>query len=118
MTVAQISVERHDGVPVAFVGGEVDAANAPAVTEELMAAVTNQAPALILVLSETRYLDSAGIHLLFQLHQVLQSRRQALALVVEARARLRRVLEISGVIGAIPVWDDLDAALSGIRPDG
>ena len=117
MTVAQIRVEHHDGVPVAFLGGEVDAANAPQVTEELMMAVTNRARALVLVLTDTRYLDSAGINLLFQLHQVLQSRRQRLGLVLDESAQLRRVLEISGVLSAIDAWEDLDGALDGITTD-
>jgi len=117
VTVAQVRVEQHDGLPVAFLGGEVDAANAAHVTEELMTAVTNRAPALVLVLTDTRYLDSAGINLLFQLQQVLQSRRQRLGLVLDGSARLRRVLEISGVLEAIAVWDDLDSALTGIEAD-
>jgi anti-sigma B factor antagonist len=117
VTIAQVRVEHRDGLPVAFLGGEVDAANAPQVTEELMTAVTNRAPALVLVLSDTRYLDSAGINLLFQLNQVLESRRQRLGLVLDASARLRRVLEISGVFAAIAVWEDLDSALTGIGID-
>jgi anti-anti-sigma factor len=102
---------------VAFLNGDVDAANAGRVGEELIAAMTNRAPALIVVLSDIRYLDSAGINLLFQLHDQLSTRRQRLGLVLGASAQLGRVLEISGVPTTIPVWKDVDAALAGIRDD-
>ena len=117
MTIANLRVEHHDGTPVAFVDGDVDAANAARVADELMAAVTNRASALIVVLSDARYLDSAGINLLFRLHEQLRARRQRLGLVLGSSAHLQRVLELSGVQTTIPVWEDLEAALAGIGID-
>jgi anti-anti-sigma factor len=117
MTAANIRVEYYDGTPVTFLDGDVDAANAARVAEELMAAVTNRTVALIVVLSDARYLDSAGINVLFRLHEQLQTRRQRVGLVLGASARLRRVLELSGVPTTIPVWEDLEAALAGIGID-
>lgn len=117
MTIANVRLEHHDGMPVVFLDGDVDAANASRVTEEMMAAVTNRAPALIVVLSDTRYLDSAGINLLFRVHDRLQARRQRLGLVLEPSAHLRRVLALSGVHTTIPMWEDLEAALAGIGTD-
>jgi anti-anti-sigma factor len=117
MTLANIRVEYYDGTPVAFVDGDVDAANAARVAEELMAAVTNRALALIVVLSDARYLDSAGINVLFRLHQQLQTRRQRVGLVVGASARLGRVLELSGIPTTIPVFADLETALADIGID-
>lgn len=117
MTIADVRVEYHDGMPVVFLDGDVDAANAPRVTEEMMAAVTNRAPALIVVLSDTRYLDSAGINLLFRVHDQLRARRQRLGLVLGPSAHLRRVLALSGVHTTIPMWEDLEAALAGMGID-
>jgi anti-sigma B factor antagonist len=117
MTIANLRLEHHDGMPVVFLDGDVDAANAPRVTEEMMAVVTNRAPALIVVLSDTRYLDSAGINLLFRVHEQLEARRQRLGLVLDSSAHLRRVLQLSGVPTTIPMWEDLDAALAGIAID-
>jgi anti-anti-sigma factor len=117
MTIANLRVEHHDGMPVAFVDGDVDAANAARVGDELMAAVTNRASGLIVVLSDARYLDSAGINLLFRLHEQLRARRQRLGLVLSSSAHLQRVLELSGVQTTIPIWEDLDAALGGIGID-
>jgi anti-anti-sigma factor len=117
MTIANVRVERHDGMPVVFLDGDVDAANAPRVTEEMLAAVTNRAPALIVVLSDTRYFDSAGINLLFRVHEQVGARRQRFGLVLGPSAHLRRVLELSGVPATIPMWEDLEAALAGIEID-
>jgi anti-anti-sigma factor len=117
MTIANVRLEQHDDTPVAFLNGDVDAANAFRVGEELIAAVTNRASALIVVLSDIRYLDSAGINLLFRLHDQLGTRRQRLGLVLDASAPLGRVLEISGVPTTIPVWEDVDAALAGLGSD-
>jgi anti-sigma B factor antagonist len=117
MTVAQVRVEHHDGLPVAALQGDVDAANADRIAEELTGAVSNRAPALLVVLTETRYLDSAGINMLFRLRELLGARRQRFGLVLDESAPLRRALEVSGVLAAIPVWDALPGALAGIRGD-
>jgi anti-anti-sigma factor len=117
MTIATVRLEHHDGMPVVFLDGDVDAGNAPRVTEEMMAVVTNRAAGLIVVLSDTRYLDSAGINLLFRVHEHLRARRQRLGLVLGSSAHLRRVLDLSGVPTTIPMWEDLEAALAGIGID-
>ncbi|HEV7460005.1 MAG TPA: STAS domain-containing protein [Solirubrobacteraceae bacterium] len=117
MTLATVRLEHHDGMPVVFLDGDVDAANADRVGDDLALAVTNRDAALIVVLSDARYFDSAGINLLFRLHEQLWSRRQRFGLVLGPSARLRKVLELSGVLTTIPVWEELEAALAGIRID-
>jgi anti-anti-sigma factor len=117
VTVANVRFEHHDGLPVAILNGDVDAANTARVGEELTGAVANHAAALVVVLDEARYLDSAGINLLFRLRQQLGARRQRFGLVLDPSAPLRRALEVSGVLAAIPVWEDLPAALAGIREE-
>jgi len=114
MTVAHVRIEHHDGLPVAVLNGDIDAANAARVTEELTTAMTNRAPALLVVLTEARYLDSAGINLLFRLHEQLATRRQRFGLVLGESAQLRRALEVAGVLDAIPVWEELPQALAAI----
>jgi anti-anti-sigma factor len=114
MTIAGVRIEHHDGLPVAILTGDVDAANAARVADELTGAMAHRAPALIVVLTEARYLDSAGINLLFRLHEQLGTRRQRLGLVLGESAQLRRALEVAGVLEAIPVWEDLPQALGAI----
>jgi anti-anti-sigma factor len=112
-TPAEISVERRDGRLVAHLSGEIDMTNAGYVRDELLASVPNDALALVIDLSGCRYLDSAGIEILFDLSRRLARRRQQLLIVVPSRSPLRRVLELTEVGSAAPIHEALDSALAG-----
>ncbi len=81
---------------VAAVEGEIDGSNAADLRLALSERLPSTASALVLDLSQVRYLDSSGIHLLFDLGRRLAARRQAIRLVVpdgradETRARALR----------------------------
>ena len=111
-TSAQIAVERQGAAVVAHVNGEVDMTNSSYVGEELTRSVPNDAVHLVVDLSGTRYIDSAGIELLFDLSRRLARRRQDLRLVLPDASPLRRVLSLTEIETAAPVHDSLDAALS------
>lgn len=115
MSLARVTFEHHDGIPVARLDGEVDAANARRVLDELLAPLSNTGPGLILDLSAARYLDSAGINVLFALHELLSARRQSFGLVIDADSPLSRILDVSGVRATVPVHDGLTGALAGVR---
>jgi anti-anti-sigma factor len=111
MSIAHVEREHHDGVPVVHVTGEVDTANARTVSEKLLSAVSNEAPGLVVDLAGTRYMDSAGLGMLFELHDRLATRRQALQLVVPDDTPVRRILTLVGMEGTVPVHATLAAAL-------
>ncbi len=98
---------------MAHLGGEIDMTNAAYVRDELLASVPNDALALVIDLSGCRYLDSAGIEILFDLSRRLARRRQQLLLVVPAESPLRRVLGLTEVESAAPIHEALDSALAG-----
>ncbi len=79
---AVVRVDWHGDVPVAAIDGEVDASNAGEVGGDLRALVTNRSTDLVVDLSPTRYLDSAGINLLFRLGEELRARQLELRLVI------------------------------------
>lgn len=112
ITPPDIAVERCGEAIVARIGGEVDMTNADAVRDELVLAVPNDAALLVVDLGGCRYLDSAGIELLFDLARRLQRRRQGIRLAVPAGSPLRRVLELTDVGSIAPVHESLDAALA------
>jgi anti-anti-sigma factor len=95
------------------VSGEIDIANSAYVADELVRAVPNGASGLVIDLGETRYLDSAGIELLFGLARRLARRRQSLRLVLPASSPLRRLLTLTNVGSAAPLHDTLESALAG-----
>lgn len=97
-----------NGLPVARMPADVDAANAPLVGERLADAVNADARRLVLDLRGTRYLDSAGIDMLLKLHDRLRRRRQALHLVLAEDSPLRRLFEITAIDRSIPLHPDLE----------
>ena len=109
---ARIVEDRRGGVLVAGIDGEVDASNAAELGERLHVLLGNASTALVLDLSPTSYLDSAGISLVFGLAEELDARQQRLHVVVPPGAPMARTLQITGLAGAVPVHPDLDAALA------
>ena len=103
----------EDGVaPVAHVTGEVDASNAAELRIALVDRLSNDARGLVLDLSETSYLDSTGISLLFELARGLAARRQVLRLVVPRTAPIRRVLELCDVDSVAPLDEGSEDSLA------
>ena len=62
-------------VRVVAVEGDVDISRAPVLREELRRSVDNHDLGLVVDLSETRYLDSAGVNVLFELAEDLTERQ-------------------------------------------
>ena len=112
-TPSEIAVERRGGTVVAHLGGEVDMTNAAHVRDELLASIPNDALGLVLDLGECRYLDSAAIEVVFDMARRMRRRRQDLRLVVPLSSPLKRVLELTDVASAAPLYESLDSALEG-----
>ena len=107
----QVDIEERGTVLVARVSGEVDLSNAGSVTDRLIDAMPNTATALVLDLAETRYLDSSGVRMLFELAQRLRNRGQELKLVVPGESHVRRVLLLTEVERVVPMSSSVDAAV-------
>ena len=86
--------------------------NAAYVREQLLDSTPNDAIALVLDISGCRYLDSAAIEVLFDVSRRLARRRQELRLVMPANSPLRRVIELTEVHTAAPLYESLESALS------
>jgi anti-anti-sigma factor len=104
-----------DDVVVARLSGEIDLSNASEVGDELSTSVPNTALGLVLDLTATTYLDSSGVHLVFDLAERLRRRQQQLRVVVPAGAPIRRVLRIVELDDTVPVIASVDEAVEQIR---
>lgn len=109
---ARVSEEHREDVPIATVVGEVDASNAGEVGDRLRRLLTNQSAALIVDLSDTTYLDSAGINLLFELASELQHRQQRLRLVIDPSSQIARVMAIVGMQDTVATHATREEALA------
>jgi anti-anti-sigma factor len=107
---SQVEIRSVDGMPVACPPADVDAANAAAVGGQLAAAVMSDSRCLIVDLAATRYLDSAGIDMLFDLNERLRVRRKRLLLVVPPGSPIGRLLEITAVATTIAIHADVTDA--------
>jgi anti-sigma B factor antagonist len=115
MRLADLQVESRDDVVLARVEGEVDLSNAGGLRTSLLEEMTNEALGLVIDLTAVRYLDSAGIHMLFELRERLHHRGQRLRLVVPPNSLIAKTLEIVGASSAIGLFATSDAALAAAR---
>jgi anti-anti-sigma factor len=111
-TLARMIEEWHDEVPVARVEGEVDASNVHEMGDRLRSLLTNRSVALVVDLTATTYLDSAGLNLLFALGEELRRRQQQLGLVVAERSPIARMVGLVGLDKSVPVHPTVAEALA------
>jgi anti-sigma B factor antagonist len=108
---SRLKIEQIDGLPVAHVNEDIDAANAATIQRQLADALGFDALSLIVDLSETRYLDSAGIDMLLRLSDRLDHRRVRLILVIPDTSQLKRLVPIVGMAQAVAIHSSVPAAL-------
>jgi anti-anti-sigma factor len=113
-----VQVQHFNKVPVARLPSDVDAANAPLLAERLVATVGEHARDLVVDLTATRYLDSAGIEMLFALNQRLLDRRARLHVVIAPDSPLARLADLVALSSAMSVHPDLDHALAESSTSG
>jgi anti-anti-sigma factor len=111
---AKLSVETEGDVELARVAGEVDASNVDSLTRQLLDAVSNKTRAVILDLSETSYIDSSGISLIFDTAARMKNRRQELRLVVPPESFVGEVLEAVSMADSVPIDPALAEARSAV----
>lgn len=111
-----LEVERVNDVPVVRPRQDIDAANATQLRAELTACLDRGAEHLVLDLGATRYLDSAGIDMLFRLSERLRQRRARLLVVIPPSSQLARLAEIVALPSAMPVHETVEDALAACAP--
>src|SRR3954447_7873060 len=115
---ADIQFEDHGGRPVARIRGEIDMSNVGDLSMTLQGVVGQSAPGLVVDFSETQYLDSAGLHFIFDLGKRLRDRGQRLYLVVPPASPVGTVLDIVSVGALAPRFQTLEAAIERLRAHG
>jgi anti-anti-sigma factor len=111
---ATLRVRERGGIVIAVVEGEIDLSNAGILRTELTAAVSNAARGLVIDLSALEFLDSSGVHMLYDVADRLATRQQRFAVVIPADAPPRRAIELSGVEPASWLFSDQSSALAAI----
>jgi anti-sigma B factor antagonist len=114
MRLADLRIETVGRVVVARLEGEIDLSNATELGGVIADRVPNEALGLVIDLTKVDYVDSAGIHVLFDLRARLRNRGQEIALVVQPGAEIFEALRIAYLPGVVGVFDNLDSATQSI----
>jgi anti-anti-sigma factor len=110
-----LDIRSEGDVVIAALRGEIDLANARAIGALVAGSVPNDATGLVIDLSDVTYLDSSGVHLVFDLSERLVARQQRLALVVPEGSRIRRVLDLVNVRAVLPVTPTAAESVEAVR---
>jgi anti-anti-sigma factor len=112
---SQAHVEYRDSVGIVSLAGEVDIVQAQEVRERLLRAIRNEDLGLVVDLTNTSYIDSVGVSLLFELAERLSERQLRLAVVLPEKGLVGRVLTIVNLDSVALVQSTVDEALSAIH---
>jgi anti-anti-sigma factor len=115
---ARLSLESDGDVELARVAGEVDASNVDELSENLLEGVSKDARAVVLDLTDTSYIDSSGISLIFDAAARLRNRRQELRLVVPPHSFVGEVLSAVSMQESVPIDPELADALEAVDMRG
>jgi anti-sigma B factor antagonist len=105
---AVVDAQTSKGVHAVRICGEVDLTNAIDVREAISRIASPDASVIVVDLTETAYLDSSGIAMLFRLAERLNDRRQQLRLVVPPDSPLQAALKLTNLPQTIPIQPTLD----------
>ena len=98
---ADVTFETLGDVVVARVEGDVDMSNARELGAAITARVPSEARALVLDLGGVGYVDSAGIHVFFELRERLTRRGQDIRVALADDSPVATALEYAGVQRAL-----------------
>ncbi|HVF19199.1 MAG TPA: STAS domain-containing protein [Mycobacteriales bacterium] len=114
-----IEVTRAEDVVVACLRGDVDMACIPIISAHVLDALTMDVNGLIVDLTDVQYVDSAGVHMLFDFARRLEAGRQGMAITLGPTSPVRRLLEITNLDQVISVCvqhsDAVAAVSAGAR---
>ena len=111
-----ITTEGPDGrIVVGSLSGEVDQSNANALLKALAGAVPNTAIGVVVDCTNLRYVDSAGVYIVFTLARRLEAHQQRLAVAATPGSHVEQVLrltEVQQVAGRYPTRQEAIDALA------
>lgn len=111
----EMAAEAPPDVILLTLDEEVDLANASRTEQKIFALLNNEALGMVIDLAGSRFLNSAGVRVLFRVAERLRLRRQLLYVAVPENSPLRTVLTLTGFDAVAGVASQVDEALAAIR---
>jgi anti-anti-sigma factor len=111
-TAFEVGKHQVDQTVVLTVSGEVDMLSSPQLAQSIQTALASKPAALIIDLSKVSFLASAGMTVLVTAQSDVQPPTR-FAVVANGSATSRPI-KLMGIDSVLPLYNSLDAALSGI----
>ncbi len=105
------------GVPVVTAPEELDITNAAQLEPALAEAAAKGHGSFVVDMSQTRFCDSAGLHVLLAAHKRARADGGGLVLAIGGKAVLR-LFEITGAASVVPCFASLEEALAHACSNG
>jgi anti-anti-sigma factor len=115
MRLGDVTFERRGDVLVAHLTGEVDMSNAENIGSAVLEATGNDALGVVLDLADVRYLDSAGIYVVFGMRSRLRARGQILRLVIPGGSPVDDALRLAGVQRHVDVVETVEQGIESVQ---
>jgi anti-anti-sigma factor len=112
-----MNLDHRDSVGVVSLTGEMDIVRAQDLREQLLGAIRNEDLGIVVDLTNTTYIDSVGVSLLFELAERLSERQLRLAVVLPEKGLVGRVLTIVNLNSVAQIHPTVDEALGAIRAE-
>jgi anti-sigma B factor antagonist len=109
---ANLDFESRDRVLVARLTGEIDMSNAIDLSASLTERITNDVLGVVIDLTGMRYLDSAGILMLFRLSEHLEASGQGLRIVLAPGSVIAKTLELVDLPRVVGMADSTASAVA------
>jgi anti-sigma B factor antagonist len=115
LPLADVSFSTDGDIVIASLRGEIDLSNASELDDTIGRRLTNDVLAVVLDLTGVDYVDSAGIHVIYDLHERLRKRGQDICVVIAPGAPIGEALRLADVPRAVGAADSVEAALASLR---
>ena len=112
MTIVTITRRQVSDQVVFLVSGRMDAENAPQFEKQCRACIAEGLTGLVVDLGELTYVSSVGLRSFISVAKTLQDKGGALR-ICRLTGLVKQVFEITGLVGCLPVYESVEAALTG-----
>lgn len=115
LAMLSVSSDNHSDVVVVHVSGDVDALSVGSLRDELTQAIAGGATRLVADLSEVTFMDSTGLGVLVGRLKAVRMAGGGLHCVVTTE-RLRKIFYATGLERVLPLYEDVEGAVSSFDP--
>ena len=111
-----LRIYEANGAKIVEANGDIELHNAPRLREELKAICEIKQVCCVIDMSKVPFIDSTGVGVLVGALKRAREHGGTLTLACP-QPRVRRVFEITGLLGALPIYESREAAQGACAPN-